>query len=53
MAKKMKITYKWQNKNCVPAVNLSGKWLRTIGFEVGGTIHIYTMADTIMISAKR
>lgn len=52
MAKKMKVSYKWQNKKCVPSVILSGQWLEDLGFFVGHNVEIFTMEDTILIKRK-
>ena len=52
MCKKMKVSYKWQNKKCVPSMILTGQWLEELGFFVGHNVEIFTMDNTILIKRK-
>jgi len=38
--RKVTVTYRFDNRGCVPMIRLCGKWLKTAGFEEGNLVHV-------------
>lgn len=47
--RELKIGYKWKNKKCVPALNICGKWLSEMGFDIGDGVQVHVLNQQIII----
>ena len=47
--RELKVSYTWQNKKCIPSINLSGGWVRSLGFEIGDTVNVEMIENRLII----
>lgn len=47
--RELKVSYTWQNKKCIPSINLSGGWIRNLGFEIGDMVNVEMIENKLVI----
>ena len=50
--RKLKVSYTWKNKKCMPTLSLVGAWMRELGFEIGDLVDVQMSNKQLIISKK-